>query len=98
MNNHCNLLRILLKRIGAVFIIHQICSIAFIIFNRSNFSNVTMFNYSTIGNTAAVLNTPHCILKTNKDKDVLVDSKYYFEYERKTIFNTRIIENDLTIQ
>jgi hypothetical protein len=98
MNNHYNLHRILLKRFGAVFIIHQICSKALIIFNRSYFSNMTTFNYSTIGSTAAVLNTPHCALKTNKEKDVLVDSTYYFAYERKTIFNTRIIENELTIQ
>ena len=98
MNNYYDLLRILLKRIGVVFIIYQICRIAFIIFNRSYFSNMTTFNYSTIGSTAAVLNTPHCALKTNKEKDVLVDSTYYFVYERKTIFNTRIIENELTIQ
>jgi phosphoglycerol transferase MdoB-like AlkP superfamily enzyme len=54
---------------------------------------VDAINYSTIGNTAVVLNTPYCILKTIKDKEALVDPKFYTEDELKTIFNPVVITN-----
>jgi phosphoglycerol transferase MdoB-like AlkP superfamily enzyme len=48
---------------------------------------VDAINYSTIGNTAAVLNTPYCILKTLGEKESLIDPKFYSTDELNAIFN-----------
>ncbi len=48
---------------------------------------VDAINYSTIGNTAVVLNTPYCILKTLGEKESLIDPKFYSTDELNAIFN-----------
>lgn len=48
---------------------------------------VDAINYSSIGNSALVMNTPFCILKTIGKKETLVDPKFFEEKELKTIFN-----------
>ena len=48
---------------------------------------VDAINYSNIGNTAVVLNTPYCILKTLGEKESLIDPKFYSKDELNAIFN-----------
>ncbi len=48
---------------------------------------VDAVNYSTIGNTAVVLNTPFSILKTIGSKESLIDPKFYSKKELDQIFN-----------
>lgn len=50
-------------------------------------SRVDSMNYSNTSNTAVVLNTPFCILKTLSRKEDLKIIKYYKEEELKSIFN-----------
>ncbi len=48
---------------------------------------VDAVNYSSIGNTAVVLNTPFSILKTIGSKESLIDPKFYSKKELDQIFN-----------
>ncbi|WP_309642395.1 sulfatase-like hydrolase/transferase [Flavobacterium sp.] len=48
---------------------------------------VDAVNYTSIGNTAVVLNTPYSILKTLGSKETLVDPKFYSKKELDQIFN-----------
>ncbi|MBS7787928.1 LTA synthase family protein [Flavobacterium sp. CYK-55] len=48
---------------------------------------VDAVNYTSIGNTAVVLNTPYSILKTLGSKETLTDPKYYTSEELDKIFN-----------
>lgn len=41
MENHYNLLKLLIKRIGIVFIVYQFCRILFLLFNKSYFPEIT---------------------------------------------------------
>ncbi len=48
---------------------------------------VDAIKFSALGNTALVLNTPFCIIKTINNVDELSKEKYFDEVELKTIFN-----------
>ncbi|MFN8275124.1 MAG: LTA synthase family protein [Flavobacteriaceae bacterium] len=48
---------------------------------------VDAVNYTSIGNTAVVLNTPYSILKTLGSKETLTDPKYFSQQELNKIFN-----------
>lgn len=48
---------------------------------------VDAVNYTSIGNTAIVLNTPYSILKTLGSKETLTDPNYYSQTELNKIFN-----------
>ncbi|MBS1534941.1 MAG: LTA synthase family protein [Bacteroidetes bacterium] len=48
---------------------------------------VDAVNYTSIGNTAVVLNTPYSILKTLGSKETLTDPKYFSQEELNKIFN-----------
>jgi phosphoglycerol transferase MdoB-like AlkP superfamily enzyme len=54
---------------------------------------VDAVNYSTIGNTAVVLNTPFSILKTIGSKESLIDPKFYSKKELDQIFNPLVVSN-----
>ncbi len=54
---------------------------------------VDAVNYTSIGNTAVVLNTPYSILKTLGSKEALVDPKYYSKQELDQIFNPVLATN-----
>jgi phosphoglycerol transferase MdoB-like AlkP superfamily enzyme len=48
---------------------------------------VDAINYSSLGNSALVLNTPFSIMKTAGKKEALVDPKFYSAAELNSIFN-----------
>jgi len=54
---------------------------------------VDAVNYSSIGNTAVVLNTPFSILKTIGSKESLIDPKFYSKKELDQIFNPIVASN-----
>lgn len=54
---------------------------------------VDAVNYTSIGNTAVVLNTPFSILKTIGSKESLIDPKFYSKKELDQIFNPVVASN-----
>lgn len=54
---------------------------------------VDAVNYTSIGNTAVVLNTPYSIMKTLGSKETLTDPQFYSKEELNTIFNPVITSN-----
>ncbi len=54
---------------------------------------VDAINYSSLGNSALVLNTPFSIMKTAGKKETLVDPKFYSETELNQIFNPVFVSN-----
>ena len=56
-------------------------------FNEKPIRIVDAVKYTSIGNTAIVLNTPYSILKTLGGKETLIDPKFYSEKELNQIFN-----------
>jgi phosphoglycerol transferase MdoB-like AlkP superfamily enzyme len=54
---------------------------------------VDAINYSSLGNSALVLNTPFSILKTAGKKENLVDPKFYTNAELNQIFNPVFVSN-----
>ena len=52
---------------------------------------VDAINYSSLGNSSLVLNTPFSILKTAGKKEALVDPKFYSETELNQIFNPVLV-------
>jgi phosphoglycerol transferase MdoB-like AlkP superfamily enzyme len=54
---------------------------------------VDAVNYTSIGNTAVVLNTPFSILKTIGSKESLIDPKFYSKKELYQIFNPVVASN-----
>lgn len=48
---------------------------------------VDAINYSSLGNSALVLNTPFCILKTMKSNDIPSNEKYFAEDKLNQVFN-----------
>jgi phosphoglycerol transferase MdoB-like AlkP superfamily enzyme len=62
-------------------------------FGKKPIRIVDAINYSSIGNTALVLNTPFSILKTIGNKETLVDPKFYSETELNSIFNPVLFNN-----
>ncbi|WP_298221003.1 LTA synthase family protein [Flavobacterium sp.] len=54
---------------------------------------VDAVNYTSIGNTAVVLNTPYSILKTLGSKETLIDPNFYSKKELDQIFNPVITTN-----
>jgi len=69
MNNYYSLLRILIRRIGIVFIVYQICRILFILFNKSAFPNIApsvfwggmVYDLSAIGFTNLIFILLHLV-------------------------------------
>lgn len=54
---------------------------------------VDAINYSSLGNSALVLNTPFSILKTIGKKETLADPKFYSDWELNQIFDPVFISN-----
>jgi len=52
---------------------------------------VDAINYSSLGNSALVLNTPFSIMKTAGKKETLTDPKFYSETELNHIFNPVLV-------
>jgi phosphoglycerol transferase MdoB-like AlkP superfamily enzyme len=62
-------------------------------FGEKPLSIVDAINYSSLGNSALVLNTPFSILKTAGKKENLIDPKFYSELELNQIFNPVFVSN-----
>ncbi len=56
-------------------------------FGKKPIRIVDAINYSSLGNSALVLNTPFSILKTIGKKETLVDPKFFTDKELNQIFN-----------
>ncbi len=54
---------------------------------------VDAINYSSLGNSALVLNTPYTILKTIGKKETLLDPKFYDQKELNQIFSPVFVSN-----
>jgi len=50
---------------------------------------VDAVNYTSIGNTAVVLNTPYSILKTLGSKETLIDPNFLFQKRTRSDFQSR---------
>jgi phosphoglycerol transferase MdoB-like AlkP superfamily enzyme len=62
-------------------------------FGRKPLRIVDAINYSSLGNSALVLNTPFSIMKTMGKKESLVDPKFYTNTELNQIFNPVFVSN-----
>ena len=56
-------------------------------FSKKPIGIVDAINYSSIGNSALVLNTPFSIIKTIGKKETLTNPNFYSETEMNAIFN-----------
>lgn len=62
-------------------------------FGKKPIRIVDAVNYSSIGNSALVLNTPYTILKSIGKKETLTDPKYFADNQLTSIFNPVIATN-----